>query len=98
LFVSSPPTAADSIALGERWEAELVAPVRFPLCCACGSRARIDIRRIKAPALAAAVSLPWIEIVELVELEEIVAFARYKAELGGGAGFLAWAYQEGLLP
>jgi len=38
------------------------------------------------PALAAAVNLPWIEIVELVEVEEIVAFARYKAELGGGRG------------
>jgi len=54
------------------------------------------------PALAAAVNLPWIEIVELVEIEEIVAFARYKAELGGGvarnngeAAVLAWASVHG---
>jgi len=56
----------------------------------------------KHPALAAAVSLSWIEIVELVEVEEIVAFARYKAELGGGiernngdAAVLAWASVHG---
>jgi predicted nucleic acid-binding protein len=56
----------------------------------------------KHPALAAAVSLPWIEIVELVEVEEIIAFARYKAEFGGGternngeAAVLAWASVHG---
>ncbi len=50
------------------------------------------------PALATAMNLPWVEIVELVEIQEIVAFARYKAELGGGpdrnngeAAVLAWA-------
>jgi predicted nucleic acid-binding protein len=54
------------------------------------------------PALAAAISLPWIDIVELTEIEEIVAFARYKAELGGGsernngeAAVLAWASVHG---
>lgn len=54
------------------------------------------------PALAAAVSLPWINIVELTEVSEIVAFARYKAELGGGvernngeAAVLAWASVHG---
>jgi predicted nucleic acid-binding protein len=54
------------------------------------------------PALAAAVSLPWIEIAELSEITEIVAFARYKAELGGGtarnngeAAVLAWASVHG---
>jgi predicted nucleic acid-binding protein len=61
------------------------------------------IRGIPAhPALAAAVSLPWVHIVELAETEEIVAFARYKAELGGGiernngeAAVLAWASVHG---
>jgi predicted nucleic acid-binding protein len=54
------------------------------------------------PALAAAVSLPWLEVVELTEIEEIVAFARYKAELGGGmernngeAAALAWTRVHG---
>lgn len=54
------------------------------------------------PALASAVSLPWVDIVELTEIEEIVAFARYKAELGGGternngeAAVLAWASIHG---
>jgi predicted nucleic acid-binding protein len=54
------------------------------------------------PALAAAVSLPWINIVELTEVSEIVAFAQYKAELGGGvehnngeAAVLAWASVHG---
>jgi predicted nucleic acid-binding protein len=56
----------------------------------------------KHPALAAAVSLPWVHIVELTEIKEIVAFARYKAELGGGternsgeAAVLAWASVHG---
>lgn len=54
------------------------------------------------PALAAAVSLPWMNIVNLTETSEIVAFARYKAELGGGiernngeAAVLAWASVHG---
>jgi predicted nucleic acid-binding protein len=56
----------------------------------------------KHPALAAAVSLPWIEIAELTYAGEIVAFARYKAELGGGiernngeAAVLAWTSVHG---
>lgn len=54
------------------------------------------------PALATAVSLPWLDIVELSEIEEVVAFARYKAELGGGkehnngeSAVLAWASIHG---
>jgi predicted nucleic acid-binding protein len=54
------------------------------------------------PTLAAAVSLPWMNIVELTAVPEIVAFARYKAELGGGvernngeAAVLAWASVHG---
>ena len=54
------------------------------------------------PALAAAINLPWVEIVELTSVEEIVAFARYKAEFGGGvernngeAAVLAWASKHG---
>ncbi len=54
------------------------------------------------PALAAAISLPWLEVAELTEIDEIVAFARYKAELGGGternngeAAALAWTNVHG---
>lgn len=36
------------------------------------------------PALTRVVGLPWLEIVELTEIDEVVAFARYKAEFGGG--------------
>jgi predicted nucleic acid-binding protein len=50
------------------------------------------------PALAKAIDLDWVEIVELEDVREIVAFARYKAEFGGGpernngeAAVLAWA-------
>ncbi len=46
--------------------------------------------------------LPWLEIRELVEIDDLVAFARYKGELGGGptknngeAGVLAWASRHG---
>lgn len=54
------------------------------------------------PAMAAVINLPWLEIVELIEIEEVAAFARYKAELGGGternngeAAVLAWAHVHG---
>jgi predicted nucleic acid-binding protein len=54
------------------------------------------------PALATAISLPWINIVELTDVSEVVTFARYKAELGGGiernngeAAVLAWASVHG---
>lgn len=54
------------------------------------------------PVLTTAIGLPWLEIVELVEMVEIVAFARYKAELGGGlernngeAAVLAWSSVHG---
>ncbi len=57
---------------------------------------------IRYPAIVAAVSLPWVDIVELTGVEEIVAFAHYKAELGGGlernngeAAALAWASVHG---
>lgn len=35
------------------------------------------------PGLAKVLAAQWIEVIELVEVEEVVAFARYKAELGG---------------
>jgi predicted nucleic acid-binding protein len=54
------------------------------------------------PSLAKVLSAPWLEDVELSEIEEVVAFARYKAELGGGpdknrgeAAVLAWASVHG---
>ncbi len=49
------------------------------------------------PALGTIIGQPWIKTVELDELQELVAFARYKSELGGGpeknngeAAVLAW--------
>lgn len=54
------------------------------------------------PALGAVIGLPWIEIVELTDIEDVVAFARYKGEFGGDAehnngesAVLAWASRHG---
>jgi predicted nucleic acid-binding protein len=54
------------------------------------------------PALSRVVGAPWLEIVELTGLAEIVAFARYKGEFGGGpdrnngeAAVLAWVSVNG---
>jgi predicted nucleic acid-binding protein len=54
------------------------------------------------PAISATINLPWLEVVELTEINEVVAFARYKAELGGGvdhnngeSAVLAWANIHG---
>lgn len=72
-------------------------------CIVPGEVAQELVRGVpQHPALAATVSLSWIDIVELTEVAEIVAFARYKAELGGGiernngeAAVLAWASVHG---
>ena len=54
------------------------------------------------PSLAKVLSAQWLEVVELREVQEVVAFARYKAELGGGpernngeAAVLGWAAVHG---
>jgi predicted nucleic acid-binding protein len=54
------------------------------------------------PHLAKVPSLSWLRVVELAGFEEIVAFARYKTELGGGpwrntgeAAVLAWTAVHG---
>ena len=54
------------------------------------------------PALAPAVSVSWVEIVELTSVDELVAFAQYKTEFGGGpkrnngeAAVLAWTRVNG---
>lgn len=54
------------------------------------------------PGLAKVLAAPWIEVVELVDFKKVVAFAPYKAELGGGllknngeAAVLAWASVHG---
>ncbi len=54
------------------------------------------------PALAKVLDREWLETVELVDVNEIVAFARYKAEFGGGidrnngeAAVLAWTSVHG---
>ncbi len=38
------------------------------------------------PALAKVLASDWLEVVGLAETAEVVAFARFKAELGGGIG------------
>lgn len=67
-LATDPPTGADFVELGERWISELDPPAVPP---EYGRR-----------LLAA--SPHWLEVVELREVDEVVAFARYKAELGGG--------------
>lgn len=54
------------------------------------------------PSLGSAAAGDWLEQVELEELQEIAAFARYKGELGGGlernngeAAVLAWVSVNG---
>lgn len=49
------------------------------------------------PALGRVITASWIDVVRLTEVRELVTFARYKAELGGGpsrnngeAAVLAW--------
>lgn len=72
-------------------------------CVAPAEVVRELVRGIpRHPALASAIGLPWLDIVELTDVAEIVAFARYKAELGGGidhnngeAAVLAWANVHG---
>lgn len=54
------------------------------------------------PGLASTVGVDWIDVVELELVSELVAFARYKTEFGGGsernngeAAVLAWASVHG---
>lgn len=54
------------------------------------------------PLLAKVLAANWLEVVELTDVSEIVAFARYKTELGGGleknngeAVVLAWTSVHG---
>ncbi len=54
------------------------------------------------PALGIVATRPWLQPVTLEELEEVIAFARYKGELGGGpernngeAAVLAWVTVHG---
>lgn len=57
---------------------------------------------VEHPSLARVISASWLEVVELRKIEEVAAFARYKAELGGGtdknngeAAVLAWTSING---
>jgi predicted nucleic acid-binding protein len=54
------------------------------------------------PALAKVLTEPWIQVVENLDVRELVAFAHYKRELGGGpdrnngeAAVLAWTKING---
>jgi predicted nucleic acid-binding protein len=54
------------------------------------------------PEISQALTLPWLGTVELTQVMELAAFARYKSELGGGvtrnmgeAAVLAWAKING---
>ena len=65
-------------------------------------RQEIDAGIGQLPKLAEVLTVSWIEVVELDETAEVIAFARYKAELGGGparnngeAAVLAWARVHG---
>ena len=56
----------------------------------------------KHPALAKVLATDWLQLVELTETTEVIDFARFKAELGGGinrnngeAAVLAWALNNG---
>ncbi len=79
---------------------KLVAPYR----CVTPAEVTTEIHDGLAqhPAIAKVLAAQWLEVVELVELDEVVAFARYKAELGGGpnknngeAAVLAWTSVHG---
>jgi predicted nucleic acid-binding protein len=54
------------------------------------------------PALAKVLAADWLQVVELTEIAEVVSFAHFKAELGGGPGrnngeaaALAWTAHNG---
>lgn len=54
------------------------------------------------PSLTKVLAAQWLEVIELREVDEVVAFARYKAELGGGpdkntgeAAVLGWTAVHG---
>lgn len=75
---------------------KLVAPYR----CITPAEvtAEIHVGFVEHPSLGKVLAVPWLETVELIEVEDVVAFARYKSELGGGpeknngeAAVLAWA-------
>jgi predicted nucleic acid-binding protein len=79
---------------------KLVAPYR---CITPGEVTTEVLQGIaQHPQLTRVLSASWIVVVELQELDEVVAFARYKAELGGGpdknngeAAVLAWVSLHG---
>lgn len=79
---------------------KLVAPYR----CVTPAEVTAEIHNglTEHPGLAKVLAAQWIEVAELVDVNEVVAFARYKAELGGGtlknngeAAVLAWASVHG---
>lgn len=79
---------------------KLVAPYR----CVTPAEVTTEIHNglTEHPALAKVLLAQWIDVVELVEVEEVISFARYKAELGGGpqrnngeAAVLAWTSVHG---
>lgn len=79
---------------------ELVHPYHCVTPAEVANELHVGLARY--PSLAKALSAPWIDIVELREPAELVAFARYKAELGGGpdkntgeAAVLGWTAVHG---
>ena len=65
-------------------------------------RREIDTGMSSYPAIAQVLSSPWLESVEISNVQELTAFARFKAELGGGlaenngeAAVLAWVSVNG---
>ncbi len=64
--------------------------------------AELEIGVAHHPTLAAVIVADWLETVELEGLPELIAFARYKTEFGGGPGqndgesaVLAWVSVHG---
>lgn len=62
----------------------------------------LHVGLVEHPLLAKVLAAQWLEVIELREVDEVVAFARYKAELGGGpdkntgeAAVLGWTAVHG---
>jgi predicted nucleic acid-binding protein len=94
--------AFDTTALNHFAKAERLSELRAIVAgdrCVAPAQVFTELAKavIEYPALGAVSGQAWLESVELDEVEEITAFARYKGHLGGGpekntgeAAVLAW--------
>ncbi|CAN5223645.1 hypothetical protein BH23ACT9_BH23ACT9_26940 [soil metagenome] len=79
---------------------KLVAPYRCITPAQVTNEIHMGTR--EHPSLARVLSADWLEAVEIQEINEVIAFAKYKAELGGGpdrnngeSAVLAWTSVHG---